>query len=159
MVGDVVHLTRDGYQKLESELNYLRSVRRSEVAERLRLALEEGGELVENAEYEDAKNEQAFIEGRIQQLELMLSRAQIIEDTEQDGPKGIVRLNSHVTVQEHGEEPETFHIVGRAEAAPREGKISDESPLGRSLMGKKEGETVTVEAPDGAFEYKILKVK
>src|SRR5688572_27864899 len=80
MEDQVVHLTREGFRKFETELNYLRQVRRSEVAERLRLALEEGGDLVENAEYEDAKNEQAFVEGRIQHLEMMLSRAQIIEE-------------------------------------------------------------------------------
>jgi transcription elongation factor GreA len=159
MVDHVVHLTRDGYQKLENELNYLRSVRRSEVAERLRLALEEGGDLVENAEYDDAKNEQAFIEGRIQQLEMMLSRARIIEEVEMEGPDDIVRLNSKVTVQEEGFEPEAFHIVGPAEADPRRGKISDVSPLGQALLGKKPGDKATVDAPDGQFEYTIIAVE
>ncbi|HEC22285.1 MAG TPA: transcription elongation factor GreA [Chloroflexi bacterium] len=154
----VVHLTREGYEKFEAELNYLRTVRRSEVAERLRRALEEGGDLVENAEYEDAKNEQAFVEGRIQQLETLLSRAQIIEEQESSGPNGVVQLNSVVTVQEEGGEPRTFHLVGRLEANPSEGKISDESPLGRALLGKQAGDTVVVEAPDGQFEYRILSV-
>ena len=124
MEEQIVHLTRDGFRKFESELNYLRTVRRSEVAERLRIALEEGGDLVENAEYDDAKNEQAFIEGRIQQLEMLLSRASIIEDQETTDSvsKDVVRLNSIVTVQEEGYDPDTFHIVGPAEADPLDGK-------------------------------------
>ena len=159
MANNVVHLTREGHQKLENELNYLRAVRRSEVAERLRRALEEGGDLVENAEYDDAKNEQAFVEGRIQQLEIMLSRARIIEDKMPEGPADVVHLNSRVTVQEGKYDPETFHIVGPAEADPRRGRISDESPLGRALLGKRAGDSVTVKAPDGEFKYKILSVE
>ncbi len=159
MVDEVVHLTREGFEKLEAELSHLRTVRRSEVAERLRLALEEGGDLVENAEYDDAKNEQAFTEGRIQHLETLLSRARIIEDEEHTGPSDVARLNSLVTIQEEGFEPETYHIVGPAEADPRAGKISDASPLGRALFGKRPGDTVTVEAPDGSFVYKVLSVK
>jgi transcription elongation factor GreA len=158
MAENVVPITSEGYQKLENELNYLRSVRRDEVAERLRLALEEGGDLTENAEYDDAKNEQAFIEGRILQLETQLSLAQIIED-EDKGPKDKIRLNSVVTVQEESYEPETFRIVGPVEADPRKGKISDESPLGQALLGKKKGDKVTVDAPDGEFEYTILSVQ
>lgn len=158
---DAVLLTREGFRQFESELNYLRSVRRSEVAERLRLSLEEGGDLVENAEYEDAKNEQAFVEGRIQQLEMMLSRARIIEEEAAAHHKknGEIHVNSVVTVQENGYEAETFHIVGAAEANPREGKISDASPLGRALLGKKKGDTVTVNAPDGSLTYKVISVK
>jgi transcription elongation factor GreA len=159
MADDIVYLTHEGYDKLEAELNELRTVRRSEVAERLRLALEEGGDLVENAEYDDAKNEQAFIEGRIQYLERLLSRARIIEETEIEGPEDAVRLNSVVTIQEKGYEPEAYHIVGPAEADPRNGKISDVSPLGRALLGKREGDNVTVKAPDGSFEYVILSVE
>lgn len=159
MVNDAVYLTREGFEKLEQELNELRTVRRAEVAERLRLALEEGGDLVENAEYEDAKNQQAFVEGRIQHLENLLSRARIIEDQKQEGPADMVRLNSHVTIREDGYEPETYHLVGPAEASPREGKISDASPLGRALLGKRPGDKVTVKAPDGSFEYEIISVK
>src|SRR5215468_3106943 len=106
MEDQTTHLTREGFRKFEAELNYLRTVRRSEVADRLRIALEEGGDLVENAEYDDAKNEQAFVEGRIQQLELMLSRASIIEDEAGDSGKksddNTIRLNSVVKVQEEG---------------------------------------------------------
>jgi len=165
MEDQITHLTREGFRKFEAELNYLRTVRRSEVAERLRIALEEGGDLVENAEYDDAKNEQAFVEGRIQQLEMMLSRARIIEDETpgETGQKKVeehsIRLNSIVKVQEEGEKPETFHIVGAAEADPAAGKISDASPLGRALMGKKKGDIITINAPDGSFSYKIMSVQ
>lgn len=159
MVNDVVYLTQEGFEKLEAELNDLRTVRRGEVAERLRLALEEGGDLVENAEYDDAKNEQAFVEGRIQHLENILSRARIIEEQETTGPPDAVRLNSVVTVQEGKYDPEVYHLVGPAEADPRAGKISDASPLGRALLGKRPGDKVTVKAPDGAFEYVILSVE
>ncbi|HOA22602.1 MAG: transcription elongation factor GreA [Aggregatilineales bacterium] len=154
-----MYLTQEGFEKLENELQELRNVRRYEVAERLRLALEEGGDLVENAEYEDAKNEQAFVEGRIQHLENLLSRARIIEEQEHDGPPDVVRLNSVVTIQEDGSEPETYHLVGPAEANPLEGKISDASPLGRALLGKRPGDKVTVNAPDGSFEYVIISVE
>jgi transcription elongation factor GreA len=160
MEDQIVHLTRDGFRKFEAELNYLRTVRRSEVAERLRIALEEGGDLVENAEYDDAKNEQAFIEGRIQQLEMLLSRASIIEDeaTPASVKEDVIRLNSIVTVQEEGYEPETFRIVGPAEASPAAGKISDVSPVGSALLGKKVGQSVTIEAPDGSFTYRIVSI-
>jgi transcription elongation factor GreA len=164
MEDQITHLTREGFRKFEAELNYLRTVRRSEVAERLRIALEEGGDLVENAEYDDAKNEQAFVEGRIQQLEMMLSRARIIEDEEADVHNhkidgSMIRLNSVVKVQEEGAKPETFHIVGAAEADPTSGKISDVSPLGRALMGKRKGDIITINAPDGTFSYKIMSVQ
>jgi transcription elongation factor GreA len=155
MEDQVVHLTREGYDKFDSELNYLRGVRRMEVAERLRLALEEGGDLVENAEYEDAKNEQAFVEGRIQQLEMLLSRAHIMEHAKPDA----VHLNCTVTVQEDNNPPEKFHMVGAAEANPLEGRISDVSPLGRVLMNKRVGDKVTVSAPDGSFVYKIVAIE
>lgn len=160
MDDQVTHLTREGFQKFEGELNYLKGVRRTEVAERLRLALEEGGDLVENAEYDDAKNEQAFVEGRIQHLELLLSRASIIEEESSAAAesKDSVRLNSVVKLQEGRRTPEVFHIVGRDEADPMQGRISNVSPLGQALMGKTAGESVTVSAPDGSFTYKILSV-
>ena len=160
MEDQIQHLTRDGFRKFEAELNYLRTVRRSEVAERLRIALEEGGDLVENAEYDDAKNEQAFVEGRIQALVMLLSRASIIEDeAASTGAKSdVIRLSSVVTVQEEGYEPETFRIVGPAEANPAAGKISDVSPVGSALLGKKVGQTVTIEAPDGSFTYRIVSI-
>lgn len=157
MVEQPTPLTREGYEKLEMELEHLRTVRRVEVAERLHRALEEGGELVENAEYEDAKNEQAFVEGRIQYLEQILSNARLIGDS--DGPADSVRLGSIVTVQENGHKPETYYVVGAVEANPREGRISNESPLGRALMGRKVGDEVTISAPDGPLTFKIKSIK
>ncbi len=132
-------------------------MRRAEVAARLHQALEEGGELVENAEYEDAKNEQAFVEGEILRLETILSNAQIIE---REGPKDIVGLGDKVKVQEKGrKETEIFHLVGAAEANPKEGRISNESPLGKALMGHRVGEKVTVRAPDGNIEFTIKAIQ
>lgn len=154
MTDQAQYLTAQGLQELEARLEYLRSVRRAEVADRLHQALEEGGELVENAEYEDAKNEQAFVEGEIMRLESILSNAQIIEEGK--GKKDTVILGSKVKVQEKGlKTTEVFHIVGSAEANPREGKISNESPLGRALMGKKNNDKVTVKTPDGETLFTI----
>jgi transcription elongation factor GreA len=157
MNDEVHYLTLEGLKEYEERLNYLRNVRRQEVAERLRLSLEEGGELVENAEYEDAKNEQAFIEGEILRLELILSNAQIIE---QDGPKDTVGLGDKVTVQEVGTKiTEVYHLVGAAEANPRAGKISHKSPLGRALMDHHIGDRVVVEAPDGEITFEIKAIE
>jgi transcription elongation factor GreA len=127
MEDQIQHLTRDGFRKFEAELNYLRTVRRSEVAERLRIALEEGGDLVENAEYDDAKNEQAFVEGRIQALEMLLSRASIIEDeAASTGAKSdVIRLSSVVTVQEKDTSRKLSALLGQRKPTP---------PLGRSVM-------------------------
>jgi transcription elongation factor GreA len=116
----------------------------------------EGGELIEDAEYEAAKNEQAFVEGRIQELETLLANARIVEET---GKMDIVQIAAKVTIQENGNEPEKYTIVGPAEANPREGRISNESPLGRALMDHRAGDSVTVEAPDGSFTIEIIKVE
>lgn len=149
-------LTREGYQKLVQELDYLRTVRRQQVARRLHEALEEG-EILENAELEDARNEQAFVEGRILTLEGILSNAAIIEEA---GPREIVGVGSRVTVVEEGDSlPETYHIVGSAEADPAEGLISNESPLGRALMGRKVGEKATVHAPAGLLVFEITEIQ
>jgi transcription elongation factor GreA len=157
MTDEVHYLTAEGYEEHEQRLALLRNVRRQEVAERLRLALEEGGELVENAEYEDAKNEQAFIEGEIMRLEMILSNAEIIED---DGQKDVVSLGDKVTVQEVGmDELEVYHVVGAAEANPRAGKISHKSPMGRALIGHHIGDEVVVEAPDGDIVFKIKAIE
>ncbi len=152
-------LTREGYQKLQEELEYLRTVKRQEVAERLHEAME-GGELIENAEYEAAKNEQAFVEGRIQELEVILATARIIEDGDEKKKTGIVQIGSTVTIQEEGaSKPEVYTIVGAAEANPREGKISNESPIGKALLNHRAGDEVTVDAPAGSYKVRILKVK
>ena len=149
-------LTKEGYDKLQDELDYLRTAKRQEVANRLHEAME-GGELIENAEYEAAKNEQAFVEGRIQELDLLLATAKIIED---NGKKkgDVVHLGSKVTIKEGNFEAETFTIVGAAEDNPREGKISQESPIGKAILTRKVGETVKVETPGGTYNVKILKV-
>jgi transcription elongation factor GreA len=147
------YLTKEGFLKLQEELDYLRTVKRQEVAERLHEAME-GGELIENAEYEAAKNEQAFVEGRIQELEVILAAAHIIEG--QHDPSS-VQVGDTVTVQEEGAEPEEYVIVGAAEADPRAGKISNESPLGKALLNRHPGDVVTVEAPGGSFKVKVIK--
>ncbi len=150
------YLTREGYDKLQEELEYLRTVKRREVAERLHEAME-GGELIEDAEYEAAKNEQAFVEGRIHELETILANARIIDPSLSRSE--IVQVGAKVTIQEGSNEPETYTIVGPAEANPREGRISNESPLGRALLDHRIGDEVRVDAPDGPFTVKILKVE
>lgn len=151
------YLTAAGLEELEERLAYLRTIRRAEVAERLRQAMEEGGELVENAEYEDAKNEQAFVEGDIMRLERILSNVEIIES---DGPKDTVGLGDQVTVLEKDMDgSEVYHLVGAAEANPSAGRISFKSPLGEALMGKKVGETVTVKAPAGDIVFEIKAIE
>jgi transcription elongation factor GreA len=149
-------LTKEGYQKLQDELDFLRTVKRQEVANRLHEAME-GGELIENAEYEAAKNEQAFVEGRIQELDVLLASAKIIDDNGKKKGDG-VQLGSKVTIKEGNFEAETFTIVGAAEANPREGKISNESPIGKAILGHKVGDTVKVETPGGTYNVKILKI-
>lgn len=149
-------LTREGYDKLQKELDYLRNQKRQEVADRLHSAIEESNRLSEDPEYEAAKNEQAFVEGRIRDLELTLAQARIIED---DGKRlTTVQVGAKVTIQENGDDPEIFTIVGAAEANPRAGLISNESPLGRALLDKKVGDLVTVNAPSGAFKVKITSI-
>ncbi len=152
---ETTYLTPEGYKKLQEELEYLRTVKRQEVADRLRAALEEGGDLIENAEYEAAKNEQAFVEGRIQELERLLATAKVIEDL----PRDTVDLGSKVTVEEEDGTVTTYTIVGHAEAAPQEGLISNESPLGKALMGHKVGDEVEIQAPGGSFKVRIVRIE
>lgn len=154
MGNNAVYLTDQGRNKLQEELNNLRNVRRQEVAERLHEALQ-GGELIENAEYEAAKNEQAFVEGRILELEDMLSRAKIIEKGNSDG---IVGIGNTVTIKEGRSKPETYTIVGAAEARPREGLISNESPLGKALINSKVDDLVEVKTPSGPRKVRIVEV-
>lgn len=151
------YLTREGYNRLQDELDHLRTVRRQEVADRLHEALEGGDLGVDpDAEYEAAKNEQAFVEGRIKELEMLLSKARII-----DAPQttDVVTVGSRVTIEEDGAPPEEYVIVGAAEANPREGRISNESPLGKALIGKRIGDSATVEAPQGSFKVKVVKLQ
>ncbi len=149
-------LTREGYHKLQEELEDLRTKKRQEIAERLHEAME-GGELIENAEYEAAKNEQAFVEGRIKELEMLLATARIISD--ENHASEVVQVGSKVTIQEEGSEPEAYYIVGAAEANPAQGKISNESPLGKALLNHRAKDLVQVDAPAGSFAVEILKVE
>jgi transcription elongation factor GreA len=145
-------LTRQGYQKLQEELEYLRTVKRHEVAERLHEAME-GGELIEDAEYEAAKNEQAFVEAHLGAGSAP-GKCRVIEETARR-PR---QVGSTVTIRE-GENPEeVYTIVGPAEASPRDGRISNESPLGRALMDHHQGDVVRVDAPGGTFTVSLLKV-
>lgn len=151
-----VILTVDGLSKLEKKLEILKTVRRREVAERIRQALELG-DISENSEYEDAKNEQGFIEGQILEIEKMLRNAKVID--EQDVNSDIVGVGSKVTLIDVNNKTEVeYMIVGSAEADPSQAKISNESPVGRSLMGKKVGDKVNVEAPIGTIQYKVKAI-
>ena len=150
------YLTKDGFQKLQDELETLRTSKRQEVAERLHEAME-GGELIENAEYEAAKNEQAFVEGRIQELEIILASAHLIDEAAAHQDPTLVQVGDTVTIQEEDGSNEEYTIVGAAEADPRAGKISNESPLGKALINHHPGDMVTVDAPGGAFKVKIIK--
>ncbi len=151
-------LTPSGYQKLQDELEQLRTVKRQEVAARLREAMEDGGDMGVDldAEYEAAKNEQAFVEGRIQELEILLANARVIENS---GKREVVDVGATVTIKEGRNKPEVYTVVGRAEANPREGRISNESPLGQAIMDHRAGDKVDVEAPGGSFTVQIVKVK
>lgn len=151
-----VLLTREGLRKLEKELEALKTVKRREVAARIKQALE-FGDITENSEYDDAKNEQAFVEGRIATLERMLRNARVVDES--DVQEGVVSLGCWVRLKdvETGEELE-YMVVGSAEADPLEGRISNESPVGQALMGKPAGTVVTVQAPDGLLRYEILGI-
>lgn len=152
-----VLLTPDGLKKLEDELENLKSVKRREVAERIKIAIGYG-DISENSEYEDAKNEQAFIEGRIITLEKMLRNARIINNDEID--LETVNIGSTVIVEdlEYGDTME-YTIVGTAESNPLLNKISNESPVGKAIIGKKKGTTVEVSVPAGIIQYKIVDIK
>jgi transcription elongation factor GreA len=157
MVEKEVLLTQNGLQKLEEELDELKTVKRREVAERIKIAISYG-DISENSEYEDAKNEQAFIEGRIITLEKMLRNARIIHTSDVD--TGVVSVGSTVIIRdlEFGDDLE-YTIVGSAEADPAENKISNESPVGRALLGRGIGDKIEVNVPAGAIKYEILEIK
>lgn len=155
MTAQTTFLTREGLRKLEEELEHLRTVRRREVAQRLRDVLE-GQDVLENAEYEDAKNEQAFVEGRILTLETILKSTAIIEEGR---PTDRVSIGHRVTVSEDGGDPETYYIVGSAEADPKSGRISNESPMGKALLGYRVGDEVIVNAPDGILSFRIVAIE
>lgn len=154
-----VLVTKKGLAKLKEELKHFKEVRRKEVAKRLKEAISYG-DLSENAEYEEAKNEQAFIEGRIIELEKMIANAKIITEAKKS-TDATVQIGTTVTVQNvtENDDPETYTIVGSTEANPTEYKISNESPIGSALLGKAKNEIIKVKVPAGIFEYKILKIK
>ncbi|HCX65798.1 MAG TPA: transcription elongation factor GreA [Eubacteriaceae bacterium] len=149
-------LTYEGLKKLEKELNTLKTVKRKEVADRIKTA-REFGDLSENAEYDEAKNEQAFIEGKIAELEYKLKNAKVIDEDDVSTDK--VTIGSTVKVKDNDlDEICTYHIVSSAEADPTEDKISNESPVGEALLDKKIGEKVVVEIPDGSITMEILEI-
>ena len=150
-------LTAEGLRKLEEELDHLKGVKRKEVAERIKQA-KEFGDLTENSEYEDAKNEQAFVEGRILQLETMLRNAKVIDNN--DVRRDRVTVGSTVVLQDMSNgEKLSYMIVGSAEADPDRDRISNESPVGKALLGRKKGETVEVRVPAGTIRYALLDIR
>lgn len=152
---DVI-LTREGLQQLEDELENLRSVKRTEVKERLKEAIALG-DLSENSEYDDAKNEQAFMEGRILELEKMIRNAKIIEEDVQQ--EGVISVGSLVKVRDiEFDEISEYRLVGTVEADPMNNRISNESPVGHALLGHKAGETIDVEVPAGVIKLEILEI-
>ncbi|MAU00954.1 MAG: transcription elongation factor GreA [Anaerolineaceae bacterium] len=153
-------LTQEGLDKLTSELERLRTEGRERVADRLHRAFQDGqdDDFVENAELEAARHEQAFLEGRIQELEDILKNYKLIDDNNGD-PHDSVRVGDWITVSEEGlDDEERYHLVGAAEADPANGRISNESPLGVALLGKKVGEIVRVNAPNGLLEFRVVKI-
>jgi transcription elongation factor GreA len=152
-----VILTAEGYKKLQREIEYLSNDKRREVAERIRVA-REFGDIAENAEYDDAKNEQAHLEARIAKLEEQLGAARVV--TKKEIKSGEVSIGTKVRLKDmDANQTVEYHIVGSAEADPAEHKLSNESPVGRAIMGHKKGETVEVAAPRGSLKYKILDIK
>jgi len=149
-----IYLTAEGAAKIKAELIQLKGPEREALSRRLRDAIQMG-DLSENADYHKAKEDQGFLEGRIQELDYIMSNAEIVEE---GGSHDVVQVGVNVVVQEDDFEPETYHLVGAKEADPRAGKISNESPIGRALMGHKAGDTVQAETPGGTITLKILEI-
>lgn len=150
------YLTEEGAEKLRAELQELKGPRRTELAKRLRTAIQQG-DLSENADYHKAKEDQAFLEGRIQELQNLLSNAVIISEEKSAG--GVIGVGSRIVVKEKGREPVKYFLVGAQEADPRNGKISNESPIGKALLGHRAGETVSFQTPGGSLSYEIVSVE
>lgn len=157
MAGKEVILTYEGLKKLEEELEQLRGPKRMEIKERIKVALS-FGDISENSEYDEAKNEQAYVEGRIAQLETMLKHARVIDEEDVSTDKVTVGSKVHLLDMEYNEEI-VYTIVGSTEANPAQFKISNESPVGSALMHKKKGNVVEVAVPDGILKFKILKIE
>ena len=152
-----VILTPEGYEKLKQEIEYLQTEKRREVAERIRVA-REFGDIAENAEYDNAKNEQAMLEHKIAQLEERLANARVV--TKKEIRSGEVSVGTKVRLKDMGSNKQfEYHIVGSAEANPAELKLSNESPVGKAIMGHKKGDVVEVSAPRGALKFKIMEIK
>ena len=152
-----VILTPEGYERLKQEIEELSTTKRREVAERIRIA-REFGDIAENAEYDDAKNEQMLLEHRIATLEERMRDARVID--KKSVPKDVVSVGATVRLRDvDAKQTVEYHIVGSAEANPSENKLSNESPVGKAIIGKKKGETVEVAAPRGKMKFKILEIK
>ena len=154
-MGDEYYLTPEGTERLQMELEQLTGPGRTELASRLRTAIQQG-DLSENADYHKAKEDQAFLEGRIQELKHILRNVVIIED--KPIQRDIIEIGARVTVQEEGFDPEKYRLVGAKEANPRNGHISNESPIGRALLGHRVGDEVVVDTPNGQTKFKILNI-
>lgn len=155
-MNDRVYLTAEGMARLRAELSELKGPRREELARRLRAAIQEG-DLSENADYHKAKEDQAFLEGRIQELEYAIANAVLIDES--DRKRERVEVGARVTVQEEDYDPETYQVVGAKEADPRNGRISNESPIGKALLNHQEGDTVIAYTPGGQLTLKILRIE
>lgn len=155
-MGDELYLTYDGAESLRKELERLKGTEREELAKRLRSAIQMG-DLSENADYHAAKEYQAFLEGKIQELEFVLKNAVIIEEIEET--HDFVMIGSKVIVQEGDNNPETYHLVGAIEADPGNGRISNESPYGSALIGAREGDEVVALTPAGPVQLRIIKIE
>jgi transcription elongation factor GreA len=153
---DVHYLTAAGLERIKAELQELKGPRRQELSARLRAAISQG-DLSENADYIQAKEEQGFLEGRILELDIIVRNAVIIDESRQ--ARDMVDIGAHITVQEEDFPPETYHLVGPKEADPGNARISHESPIGRALIGRREGDTVIAETPAGNIRLKIIKIE
>ncbi len=156
-MSDEILLTEEGYEELEEELRHLKEEKRKEVAEKIKIA-RDYGDISENAEYDEAKNEQAFVEGRIKKLEKMLENARVVKKDEINNHT--VNVGNAVELKELGsEEVYTYTLVGSAEADPLQNKISNQSPIGKAVIGNSIGDEVEVETPEGTVEYRILSIQ
>ncbi len=155
-MNEQIYLTAEGADRLKAELEELVGPARTEIAKRLRAAIQQG-DLSENADYHKAKEDQGFLEGRIQELEFLLKNAAIIPTN--NGNKDTIDIGARITVQEEDFEPETYHLVGPTEADPRNGRISYVSPIGQALLGRRVGEKINVQTPGGNITLSIVKIE
>jgi len=155
-MSEASYLTSEGFKRLKAELEFLKGPAREQLAIRLRVAIDQG-DLTENADYTAAKEEQGFLEGRIQELEKLLSNVVIIEHVEKD--LEIINIGNQITIREGTGPAEKYHLVGPMEADPGNGKISYESPIGKALLGRRVGDEVIVDTPDGSIRLKIINIE